>query len=236
MRWLLLLATCTAAMAQVPVVVELFTSEGCSSCPPADEVLAKIDGQELAPGVEIVALGEHVDYWDRLGWRDRFSSAAFSARQEEYGRQFHLGGIYTPQVVVQGQAECLGSDLGAIRKAARAAALQPHAKVDVAKTDRGIRVTAGPLPQGIHSADVLLAITESGLATHVGNGENQGRTLQHAGVVRSLTQIGRIDGTTYAAEMPVKLNSEWNAANVKLVVLVQDRMSRRILGVGTIRQ
>src|SRR5438270_12049910 len=93
---------CAPAFAETPVLVELFTSEGCSSCPPADQLLAKLESQQPVAGVRIVALSEHVDYWDRLGWRDPFSSALFTGRQQEYSQLFHDSGPYTPEMVVDG--------------------------------------------------------------------------------------------------------------------------------------
>src|ERR1035438_10154503 len=94
----LLFAASVAAQPRTPVVVELFTSEGCSSCPPADSLLARLEQYQPYAGIEVIALGEHVDYWDQLGWRDRFSSPLFSARQQDYGRAFHLESVYTPEI------------------------------------------------------------------------------------------------------------------------------------------
>jgi len=117
---ILILGLLTSLAPAQTVVVELFTSEGCSSCPPADQVLSRLESPRygnagkskqvvmVAPGVEVIALGEHVDYWDELGWKDRFSSPLFSARQQDYGKAFRLESVYTPQIVVNGQKEVLG--------------------------------------------------------------------------------------------------------------------------------
>src|SRR5262245_53097741 len=108
---------------RVPVIVELFTSEGCSSCPPADDALIRLASTQPVPGVEIVAMSEHVDYWNSLGWTDPFSSAQFSQRQDEYGRAFGLDGSYTPQMVVDGREQFVGNDVrNAVQAISRAAA------------------------------------------------------------------------------------------------------------------
>src|SRR3989449_6393247 len=117
------------------VVVELFTSEGCSSCPPADDVLSQLAHRQPVPGVEVLALGEHVDYWDRLGWRDPFSSPAFSSRQSTYdARVFHASQVYTPQLVIDGRLERVGSNARAVQRAIEQAAMGPKAAVSLAAT------------------------------------------------------------------------------------------------------
>jgi hypothetical protein len=175
----------------VPVVVELFTSEGCSSCPSADEALLRLETAQPVPGVEVIALGQHVDYWNRLGWKDVFSAPAYTQRQRRYAEGFRTGS-YTPQAVVNGQYEFVGSRTaelaGTVAKAARA----PQATVSVAAAGAGLQVRVSNLPAGTKPAEVLLAITESGLASKVGRGENAGRELRHAAVVRELRPLGPV--------------------------------------------
>ena len=235
----LLLAAGVAAQSRTPVIVELFTSEGCSSCPPADSLLARLEQYQPYQGIEVIALGEHVDYWDHLGWRDRFSSALFTARQQDYGRAFHLESVYTPQMVVNGQAQVLGSDQVQVQREIRNATQGPKARVDLSmlSTDT-LRLKVDNLPAGTQTADMLLAITESGLETTVQSGENGGRQLRHTGVVRSIINLGRLDtkkASTYTADAKLKLAPDWRRDNLKLVLFVQDRSTRRILGAGTLR-
>ena len=148
----------------------------------------------VAPGVEVIALGEHVDYWDQLGWKDRFSSPLFSARQQDYGKAFHLESVYTPQIVVNGQKEVLGSDSRAVQEAIGKAAKEPQAEVAIAMTSaQTVSFRVSKLPPGSHEAEILLGVTEGGLVTSVFGGENSGRQLRHAAVVRSLTSLGRLD-------------------------------------------
>jgi hypothetical protein len=249
-RILIFGAIATIAPAQT-VVVELFTSEGCSSCPPADQVLSRLESPRygnagkskqvvmVAPGVEVIALGEHVDYWDQLGWKDRFSSPLFSARQQDYGRAFHLESVYTPEIVVNGQKEVLGSDSRAVQEAINKAAKEPPAQVAIAMTSpQTVSFSVSKLPPGSHGAEILLAVTESGLVTPVFGGENSGRELRHAAVVRTLTSLGRLDPTRpgeYSGVAQLNLRQDWNRANLKLVLFVQDRTTRHILGAASVR-
>jgi hypothetical protein len=233
------------------VVVELFTSEGCSSCPPADQVLSRLESPRygnagkskqvvmVAPGVEVIALGEHVDYWDQLGWKDRFSSPLFSARQQDYGRAFHLESVYTPQMIVNGDLDVLGSDSRAVQVAINKAAKETQAHVAIAMTSaQMVSFSVSKLPPGSHEAEILLAVTESRLVTPVLGGENGGRELHHAAVVRSLTRLGRLDPKSpgeYSGVAQLTLRPDWNRANVKLVLFVQDRVNRHILGAASVR-
>ena len=177
------------AAADRPVVVELFTSQGCSSCPPADALLG-----ELAQRKDVLALAYHVDYWDRLGWKDPYSSAAATRRQRQYGDQFRLRAIYTPQIVVDGRAEMVGSDRRAVARAIQAAAQAtaapaPRFDIDLVREANDIRVHVGP-DAALAGARVQLVGYVRGRTTRVTAGENAGRTLAEANIVVSSEILG----------------------------------------------
>ncbi|HUC77495.1 MAG TPA: DUF1223 domain-containing protein [Vicinamibacterales bacterium] len=243
MRALVTPAASTFAAARVPIVVELFTSEGCSSCPPADTLLERLlDTQPLA-GAQVIGLGEHVDYWDRLGWKDRFSSAALTKRQQVYGARFNTEDIYTPQMVVDGRTELVGSDASAARRALERAAGTPHGSVQIVAHDidkavtpgrsvLDVSVTTSDLPKisGGDRADVVIAVTEDHLRSEVTRGENHGRVLTHAAVVRYLTTIGEApSGTASTARAEVPIAPDWQRAQLKVVAFVQERRGRAIV-------
>ena len=231
---------------RIPVVVELFTSEGCSSCPSADALLASLDNvrpttrgprRNSSSEIEIITLGEHVDYWDHLGWKDSFSSPLFSTRQQDYGIAFRSGTVYTPQVVVGGRKDVLNLELRDLLAVIAEDSVAPRAETALRLDEDGtLEVTVGKLPQGSHRADVLLAIAESGIETDVRGGENTGRKLKHTAVVRMISKLAELDPGTaseYVAQARINLRPEWKRANVKLVLLVQDRENRRILGAAS---
>ena len=226
--------TARAGNAPTPVVVELFTSEGCSSCPPADALLMELDKQPIA-GAEVIALGQHVDYWDRLGWRDRFSSHQFTERQSQYSSYFRLESIYTPQMVVDGRKEFVGNSrsdaFSAIQGAAKAAkpvsvklekAGADAVKIDVSETQ----------PTG--RSVVYLAITEGGIESNVGSGENSGRKLHHAAVVHSLKKLGELENGAFHATQKLGLNRDWNLSQSKAVVFVQNEDHGQIVGAASL--
>ena len=229
---------------RTPVVVELFTSQGCSSCPPADAVLARLAATQPVAGVEIVALSEHVDYWNHLGWRDPFSSAAFSLRQLDYAlKVFNTDNIYTPQMIVGGAAGLVGSDYrlatAAVAKAAQAPRLHVILTLERTAAQRSTiattQVAATPGASLDSPAEVMLAIAEDGLWSQVRRGENAGRHLSHTAVVRSMTTAGRIapGAMPWSTTASLKLSREWNLDRSRVIALVQDRATRRILGVAT---
>ena len=181
----------------VPVVVELFTSEGCSSCPPADSVLSMLARQQPVPGVEIIALGMHVTYWDQLGWKDPFSLQLATDRQHAYSRVFGEDRIYTPQAVIDGQAEVIGSADAGVRRAIQEAARRPHTRIalEPAFSDQGISatITIPAIPPGVtEPLDLLFFVTEGGLTSDVKRGENHGHTLRHDAVVRDMVRVGTV--------------------------------------------
>ena len=221
------------ATSSTPVLVELFTSEGCSDCPPADVLLQKLIDAPPA-GAEVIGLGQHVDYWDRLGWKDRFSSAALTDRQRVYADRFHNESIYTPQMVVDGRAEFVGSDAASARNAIERAVAASHGVVrigfDAAPPNHvGVSVAVQNLaPDAGDRADVLLAVTEDKLRSDVTRGENHGRTLTHAAVVRYLATAGEaVNGAALRGDIP--LSTDWRRENLKIVAFVQARRGRAIL-------
>jgi hypothetical protein len=229
----------TPARTPTPVLVELFTSEGCSSCPPADAFLQRLIDSQPFPDVQIIGLGHHVTYWDHQGWRDRFSSETLTDRQRRYGDALHVADIYTPQTIADGRFQFLGSDARAGRRAIEQALAQPHGTIAVSvqpvlANRVAITVTAGALPALTRGdrGEIVVAITEDGLRSNVRAGENSGRTLAHAAVVRRLMTIGEAHGDQASARTETGLDREWQRDNLKIVAFVQERSSRRILGTG----
>jgi hypothetical protein len=236
--------TSAPGAARKPVLVELFTSEGCSSCPPADVLLQQLEQQQPVAGAEIIALEEHVDCWNHDGWVDPFSSPEWTQRQQNYVTLIKKD-IYTPELVVDGQSQFLGSDAVQaqleIDKAAHAVktevAITP-AKPD-AKGAQHFTVSVGKLAGNADHdvAEVWLAVTEDGLHSSVSKGENAGHVLNHVATLRSLRKIGVADANGAAASFTgdtlVKLNSHWDVEHVHVTVFVQEKKSRQILGAAS---
>jgi hypothetical protein len=213
----------------VPVLVELFSSEGCSSCPPADALLMRLLRDQPVPGVRIIALAEHVDYWNDLGWRDPFSLPLFTARQETYARRLAAGGVYTPQLVVAGAAHLLGSDEGAARAAIAAAATTMRGEVSarVVPGAAGELDVAARWPEGVE-AEVLVALVQDRVTSGVKGGENAGRKLEHVAVARSLSVVGSGAGSFSGRVMLAEVANADRA-----VVFVQERNGGPIHGAAT---
>jgi hypothetical protein len=228
------------------VVVELFTSEGCSSCPPADALLARLDKTQPVEGAEVIPLALHVDYWNHLGWSDPFSSRQFSERQGEYAAAFGKEDVYTPQMIVDGVKEFNGGNSSLAQEAIGKAAREPKGEVrltrDAAQADgsMGISVQIDKFPKQTEGDPVyvLLAVTESGLASDVARGENSGRRLSHVGVVRTLKQLGILPetgGGPFKAQTGVLIDKGWRRENLRAVVFAQERGTRRVLAAGSLK-
>jgi hypothetical protein len=234
----------TQVPAPGPVLVELFTSEGCSSCPPADAVLAQLDEMGNVGGAEVIVLEEHVDYWDHQGWKDPFSSYQWTERQQDYAGVFHEDGVYTPQMVVDGWEQLVGSReyqaIEAIKQAEQKPKAVIHLVVQQQAPSRYILNMTVQLPPADEKDDgeVWLAVTEKDLAVHVLRGENAGDDLHHSEVVRMMRKIGntkRNKQPTYTGVQIVQLKPEWKPQNLRFVVFIQDKKSLHILGAAAIR-
>jgi len=226
---------------RTPVVVELFTSEGCSSCPPADALLSELALQQPVENAEVIALEEHVDYWNEQGWVDPFSSHGWTTRQYVYAQMLGNENPYTPQMVVDGRTELVGNQGRKARQAISESARREKTQVDLLPGKPGkageesLSVKIGRLPGAKQrdTVEVWLAITESGLHTAVKRGENAGEDLHHAAVARSIRKIGEAKGgeeISFSGDVSVPLQTEWRRENLKAVVFVQEKNGRRILG------
>ncbi len=229
---------------RVAVLVELFTSEGCSDCPPADTLLERLDRSQPVSDAELIVLSEHVDYWDGSGWRDPYSSREYTERQGAYAVQFGLGSVYTPQMVVDGRFQLVGSDergaITAIENAAKAEKIPVTVSLVRWESDgtATLHVSTGQVPHFIlaTSSEVLIAAADESDESHVEHGENEGRTLKHVAVLRSLTRVGTIDGSgEFSQEVKVKLHRGGKGGNLRIVAIVQEAPAGRVLGVGSAR-
>jgi hypothetical protein len=217
---------------RVPVLAELFTSEGCESCPPADRLLEMFLEEQPLEGIYVVPLSEHVTYWDHQGWKDPFGSPQFTTRQQQYGLRFNLDSSYTPQLVIDGTHELVGSDKLAIERAFRdaAKATKPSLTVTAIETNSAITVSAtGPGLTVEADAEVWFAITEDHLSIEVKRGENANKTLKHSGVVRVLRSAGNADR---AVPIEIKLLPGWRHDDLRVVSFVQSGKNRKVLSVG----
>jgi hypothetical protein len=224
------------------VLAELFTSEGCSSCPPADELLSRLTRQQPLSGVTVLGMSEHVDYWNDLGWADPFSSADYSRRQSAYlGRipNSAENTIYTPQMVIDGAAEAVGSDASDVsRKIAQAAARQKAAiRLTTLPSQTGslqlqINVEIPPEIAATEPADILIAVTEDNLSSAVRRGENSGRHLEHTAVVRHLQNVAMLKAQEreWSGTASITVAPEWKPADLKAIAFLQEQRSRHILG------
>jgi hypothetical protein len=245
----LLAAACfpLAAFAQAqpaprqPVLVELFTSEGCSDCPPADKLLGELDARQPIPGAEAIVLSEHVTYWNHDGWRDPFSLDQITDRQQDYARQFGLSDVYTPQMVVDGAEQLVGNDPGKLAAAVGRAAATPKLALEIS----GAHLAHdGSIAFAVHApaaneaslfkASLFAAVAENATVSEVLRGENQGRTLHHVAVVRLLKEFGsgKADGRELLLSGAGLRDAGKTGTPLRLVVFLVSVRNNRVVGVA----
>jgi hypothetical protein len=242
MKYLALsIAASTLLLAQdpTPILLELFTSESCSSCPPADKLLEAMDRLQPIPGANLIVLSEHVDYWNQQGWKDPFSSAQFSGRQTVYAARMHRDSGYTPQLIVDGQSEMVGSDGPAVKAAIDKAMHVEKLPLKLSKPVRAgdqvsVHVDVPNLPAAVKgTSSVYLALADSRVQSSVARGENAGKSLQHVAVVRTLIQAGHVKaGDSFSQDVRLAVPAGAGANGLRVVAFVQDQKTGHILGVA----
>lgn len=224
--------------ADTPVLVELFTSEGCSSCPPADQLLAALQTRQPVPGAHIVVMEEHVDYWDRQGWRDRFSSSQFTQRQSFYAPRLNFDDSYTPQMIVDGQTQFVGSDSSKALAAISQAVRKPKISLKLtspAVSDRTVsssvsaETVGSPLPHG----DLYAVLIEPKASTEVKAGENGGKQLNHVSVARSFVKIGKLQDLSHGPlDFRISAPPQVDVAGLRVIVFAQLPSQGAVQGVA----
>ena len=219
--------------AQGFAVVELFTSEGCSSCPPADAALMDLVEHAQRDGLPVYALSFHVDYWNRLGWKDPFSAAAWSERQGAYSAKTG-DGTYTPQCVVNGTHSFVGSrstELNAEVNKAIAGSSGDLIEFEAHRTDAVITVSYS-MPSTAAGKELMVALVESGLSSEVRRGENGGRHLAHVNVVRELKRLVITD-TARSGTVTLSASALKDSGNAQVILFVQERGQGAITGAAS---
>lgn len=234
--------TTLGADARTPVLVELFTSEGCSSCPPADRFLQKLDTQPVA-GAQMIVLSEHVDYWNQIGWKDPFSAHSYSERQTTYSQRLGLDSVYTPQMVVDGTNEFVGSDPSRADKAFAKALQRPKISVQLSGVSADssnvlhAHLETGTLDPtfGAREAEAYIALALDRAESDVSAGENSGHKLSHVSVVRSFTKVGVLKrGEGLAQDVQLKLPEGTSGSSFRAVAFIQERGQGRVLGAASV--
>jgi hypothetical protein len=221
------------------VLIELFTSEGCSSCPPADDLLRQINGRRTDSGQLIIGVSEHVTYWNAQGWTDPFSLSVSTERQDEYGRRFGLESVYTPQMIINGETQIVGSDSAALLHALKSETPKESLSVQIVKASIENNVlnidftVTGSAPG--HGADIFAILAEDETTSKVLHGENSGRTLSHVSVARSITRIASIKTSTERnVHLPLSTSAQVPSGQGRhLILFAQASGLGRVLGIDT---
>jgi hypothetical protein len=222
----------------VPVLVELFTSEGCSSCPPADELLQQLDASQPTPGVQLIVLSEHVDYWNHDGWKDPYSSSSLTERQTGYVRSLGLNTAYTPEMIVDGASELKASGIQQLIQAFQKAASAPKIPMRISS----LSVEAGS-PQLLrahvevdgaslkHNAEIYVVLALDHAESQVLRGENTGRHLAHVAVAEEFTRIGKLEKQKpFSKDVQIKLKPGTEPTNIRVIAFVQESGPGKVLG------
>lgn len=220
-----------------PILLELFTSEGCSSCPPADALVQQLDQAQPISGAQLIVLSEHVDYWDHDGWKDRYSSSAITDRQIEYVRAMKLKEPYTPQIIVDGTTELRGDQqqmFQTLQKDVSAPKISLHLDSVSAdgKTPPDLKghIDVEPSPEK-HNADVYVAVALAHAESQVASGENSGKHLSHIDVVQEIKKVGKLDKNNhFSQDFELKLKPGTDPSNIRVVAFVQEPGPGRVLG------
>lgn len=217
------------------VLLELYTSEGCPTCPPADANLARLEKEQPVAGTEIITLALHVDYWNSLSWKDIYSSPLFSRRQQIYSQALKINQSYTPQMIVDGQTEFSGNNLAKAQKTIFEAAKINKAKIEITSNAANYKIKIFDLPAH-ETATVFLAITEDNLASNRKSSVKSDVITRHVSVVRELKSLGMLTAAQVNLEIETALQIQpaWRKENLKLIVFVQENASRKILGASRI--
>jgi hypothetical protein len=229
-------ATHDATSPAAPVLLELFTSEGCSSCPPADNFVRSVDAMQPFRGVHLIVLSEHVDYWDQDGWKDPFSSPSFTDRQTEYVRALRLSTPYTPQIIVDGTTILKGNRQEVAQIFAKAAddpkvpvrvsAIKLGTSPDVVRAHVDVDGSAAK-----HSADIFVAVALDHAESQVLKGENSGKRLTYVAVVEEMKKVGKLNkGKNFSEDVELKLKSAPDPQNLRLVAFAQEPGPGEVLG------
>jgi hypothetical protein len=227
----------TSGAAAHPVLVELFTSEGCSSCPPADVLLQKMDASQPVGGAQLIVLSEHVDYWDHDGWKDPHSSAALTERQVSYDKALGLKTPYTPQMIVDGTSEVHANNPEQLNKVLQEATFAPkipvrigEVKLEGAPAVLGMRIEAEGYSDK-RGADVYVAMVLDRVESQVLHGENGGKRLTHVAVVLEIRKIGKLSKSkSFGENVQLKLKPGTDSKNVRIVAFVQEPGFGKVLG------
>ena len=225
---------------RVPILLELFTSEGCSSCPPVDEVVRRLDENQPVAGAQLIVLSEHVDYWDHDGWKDKYSSSQFTERQNGYVHALNLETAYTPQMILDGNLELKGSS-DAIEQIFAKALKVPKVPVRIAAASmhapsQQLKVKVEADAPEKHGGVVWVAVALDHAASQVSAGENSGKQLQHVAVVEELRKVGKLDkGKLFSQDVAVKLKPEVDPKNLRIIAFIQEPNEGKVLGVTGVK-